>query len=60
MGEFTDKLKGAANEVAGKVKQVVGDATDRPDVQAEGVAQEGAGHIQNVKGSVKGALGDKI
>lgn len=60
MGEFTDKLKGAANEVAGKVKQVVGDATDRPDVEAEGHAQEAKGHVDNVKGSVKGALGDKI
>ena len=60
MGEFTDKLKGAANEVAGKVKQVVGDATDRPDIEAEGHAQEAKGHVDNVKGSVKGALGDKI
>jgi len=60
MGEFTDKLKAAANETVGKVKQVVGDATDRPDVEAEGHAQEAAGHVQNVKGDVKGALGDKI
>lgn len=60
MGEFTDKLKAAGNEAVGKIKQVVGDATDRPDVQAEGVAQEGAGKVQSVKGDVKGALGDKI
>lgn len=60
MGEFTDKLKGAANEAVGKVKQVVGDATDRPDVQAEGDMQEAAGHVQQAKGDVKGALGDKI
>ena len=60
MGEFTDKLKGAANEVAGKVKQAVGDASDRPDIQAEGEAQEGVGKLQHAKGTVKGALGDKI
>lgn len=60
MGEFTDKLKAAGNETVGKIKQVIGDATDRPDVQAEGVAQEGAGKVQSVKGDVKGALGDKI
>lgn len=60
MGEFTDKAKGVANEAVGKVKQAIGDATDRPDVQAEGVAQETAGDLQKAKGSVKGALGDKI
>ena len=60
MGEFTDKLKGAANEATGKVKQVAGDAADRPDIQAEGEAQEAAGGLQKAKGAVKGALGDKI
>jgi uncharacterized protein YjbJ (UPF0337 family) len=60
MGELTDKIKGVSNEIAGKVKQAVGDATDRPDVQAEGAAQEVKGEGQNLKGSVKGALGDKI
>lgn len=60
MGEFTDKVKGVSNEIAGKVKQAVGDATDNPKTQAEGVAQEGKGQGQNLKGSVKGALGDKV
>lgn len=60
MGEFTDKLKGTANEIAGKVKQATGHATDRPDIAAEGAAQETKGEGQNLKGTVKGALGDKI
>ena len=60
MGELTDKIKGVANEIAGKTKQAVGDATDRPDVQADGIAQEAKGEGQNLKGSVKGALGDKV
>lgn len=60
MGEFTDKLKGEANEVIGKVKRVVGDALDRPDIHAEGDAQEAAGDLQNAKGEIKGAFGDKI
>jgi uncharacterized protein YjbJ (UPF0337 family) len=60
MGELTDKIKGVANEIAGKTKQVVGDATDRPDIEADGAAQQAVGQGQNVKGSVKGALGDKI
>ena len=40
MGEITDKVKGAANEAAGKIKRAIGDATDRPDIRAEGDAQE--------------------
>ena len=60
MGEFTDKAKGAANEAIGTVKQAAGKATNNPDLHAKGVAQERKGEAQNVKGSVKGALGDKI
>lgn len=60
MGEFTDKAKGAANEAIGNVKQAAGKATNNPDLHAKGVAQERKGEAQNVKGSVKGALGDKI
>lgn len=60
MGEFTDKLKGGANEAMGKVKRAIGDALDRPDVHAEGDAQEAVGDLQQAKGSVKGAFGDKI
>ena len=54
MGEFTDKIKGVANEVAGKGKQLAGDAADRPDIEAEGAAQEATG----VKGKVL-ALGER-
>ncbi len=60
MGEFTDKAKGAANEAIGNVKQAAGKATNNPDLHAKGVAQERKGEAQNVKGSVKGALGDKV
>ncbi|SFR87743.1 CsbD family protein [Sphingomonas jatrophae] len=60
MGEMTDKIKGVANQVAGEVKKAVGDAQDRPDVVAEGEAQKTEGQAQHLKGSVKGALGDKI
>ena len=60
MGELTDKIKGAANEAAGNLKQAVGKATDNPDLVAKGKAQELKGEAQKVKGSVKGALGDKL
>ncbi|WP_066526997.1 general stress protein CsbD [Erythrobacter sp. CCH5-A1] len=56
MGEFTDKAKGAAKEVAGKVKQQSSD----PATRADGRAQEVDGKLDKAKGSVKGALGDRI
>ena len=60
MGELKDKAKGLANEAAGNVKQAVGKATDNERLRAEGVVQERKGEAQNLKGKVKGALGDKI
>ncbi len=56
MGELTDKAKGVANEAAGKLKQ----QSDDPRTRAEGRAQERKGEAQNLKGKIKGALGDKI
>jgi uncharacterized protein YjbJ (UPF0337 family) len=60
MGELTDKIKGNANEAAGKIKSGIGDATDNHDLEAEGKSQEAKGKGQQVKGQVKGALGDDI
>jgi uncharacterized protein YjbJ (UPF0337 family) len=60
MGELGDKAKGVGNEIAGKVKQGIGKATDDPLLHQEGVAQERRGEGQNLKGEVKGKLGDKI
>jgi len=60
MGEFTDKAKGLANETAGNVKQGVGKVTGNDRLRAKGIAQERKGEVQHVKGSVKGALGDKV
>lgn len=60
MGELTDKAKGLGNEIAGNIKQAAGKATDKPHLEAEGTAQERKGEGQNLKGSIKGALGDKV
>jgi uncharacterized protein YjbJ (UPF0337 family) len=60
MGEFTDKLDAAGNKIAGNVKEAVGKATDNDKLTAEGEAQQVKGTGQDVKGSVKGAVGDKI
>ncbi|MBW4331407.1 CsbD family protein [Stakelama sp. CBK3Z-3] len=56
MGELTDKIKGNANEAAGKLKQQSND----PATREEGAAQEGKGKAQQFAGKVKGALGDDI
>lgn len=69
MGELTDKIKGNVNEAIGKAKQAFADH-DTPDTQAEadrnaklkaeGAGQELQGKGQQVKGKIKGALGDDI
>ena len=56
MGELTDKIKGNVNEAIGKTKQ----NSDNPDTRGEGAAQELKGKGQQVAGSIKGALGDKV
>jgi uncharacterized protein YjbJ (UPF0337 family) len=60
MGEFTDKVKGHANEIAGKTKRAIGEATDNEKLVAEGDAQEAKGDLQKGIGAVKGAFNDKI
>ncbi len=52
MGEFTDKLKGGANQVAGDLKQGSAD----PAVREEGRAQESKGEGQELKGKIKGVI----
>lgn len=60
MGELTDKVKAAGNKTAGATKEAIGKATDNERLTAEGQAQKAKGTGQDIKGSVKGALGDKI
>lgn len=60
MGEMTDKVKAAGNKLAGSVKEAAGKATGNAELEAKGDAQKLKGTGQDVKGSVKGALGDKI
>lgn len=56
MGELTDKIKGNVNEALGKVKQ----HSDDPATRDEGAKQEVRGKGEQLKGSVKGMLGDDI
>lgn len=49
----TDKIEGAAHEAKGKIKEVVGGATNNPDLQAEGTAEKLAGKVQGKVGDVE-------
>jgi uncharacterized protein YjbJ (UPF0337 family) len=60
MSELTEKTKGLGNEIAGKAKVAVANATDNPKLHAKGEAQQLKGAAQKAVGSVEGALGDKI
>jgi uncharacterized protein YjbJ (UPF0337 family) len=60
MGEMHEKAKGLGNEIAGKTKQVIADATDNPKLKVEGEMQVAKGQVQNAVGEAEGALGNKI
>jgi uncharacterized protein YjbJ (UPF0337 family) len=50
-----DKLKNAAQEVSGKAKKNVGDATDNRDLQAEGATDEAGANVKQAGEKVKDA-----
>lgn len=56
MGEFIDKVKGHTNEAIGKLKQ----ESSNPETRAHGISQEMKGKGQQMKGDIKGKLGDDI
>jgi uncharacterized protein YjbJ (UPF0337 family) len=60
MSSTTDKIEGAANEIAGKGKQAVGELTGDKKLHAEGVEQEAKGGLQKAAGKVKDAIKDAI
>ncbi len=56
MSSTTDKIKGAANDAIGKVKEGAGRATDSDKMQAEGLAQQAKGKAQKGVGEAKDAV----
>ena len=56
MSSTTDKIKGVANEAAGKVKQDLGHATGNTHLEAEGVGQKVRGKAQKAVGDAKSAV----
>jgi uncharacterized protein YjbJ (UPF0337 family) len=71
MGSYKEQGRGLADEVKGKVKEEVGDATDNPRLENEGRMQKEEGRLrkdvarteERIKGGVeemKGSLRRKI
>ena len=58
MGGLGDKLEGKADELSGKVKEGVGDATDDDHLQAEGVGEQAEGKVEQAIGEAKDAWED--
>ena len=51
-----DKIENKADELAGQAKEKVGDATDNPDLQAEGSADQSKANLKQAGEDVKDAL----
>ena len=56
MTSTTDRIIGAANEVAGALKQAVGEAVGNPRLEIEGAAQRVKGQAQTSLGEAKDAV----
>ncbi|HEX6506586.1 MAG TPA: CsbD family protein [Chloroflexota bacterium] len=54
----SDRLGGKGQELKGRAQQAVGDLTGNEDQQAEGVANQGEGKLDQAKGDVKNAVDD--
>jgi len=52
-----DKVKGTFHEARGKVKEVAGEMTDNPKLEAKGRAENIAGRVQKKIGQVRKVLG---
>jgi uncharacterized protein YjbJ (UPF0337 family) len=54
-----DRIKGAAHEAKGKIKEVAGKATGDAKLEGEGKAEKTAGKVQNAWGGFKDAARGK-
>jgi len=55
-----DEIEGQAEALKGKVKQGVGNLTDDPQLENEGVDDEAAGNAQKAFGTAKRKAGEVI
>ena len=52
-----DKVEGTIHAVKGKLKEVAGQISGNPDLEAEGTEEKIAGKIQNKVGQIKTVFG---
>jgi len=52
-----DKAEGKYHEVKGKIKEMAGELTDNPKLEAKGKTEKIAGKVQEKIGQVKKVLG---
>ena len=54
---MNDKVEGTLHEANGKVKEVAGEISDNPNLEAKGKSEKIAGKVQEKIGQVKKVLG---
>jgi uncharacterized protein YjbJ (UPF0337 family) len=52
-----DQMEGTFHKIKGKVKEVAGELSDDPKLEAEGTGEKIAGKVQEKIGQVKKVLG---
>jgi uncharacterized protein YjbJ (UPF0337 family) len=52
-----DRAEGMFHEVKGKAKEIAGELSDHPELEAEGTGEKVAGKVQQKIGLVKKILG---
>lgn len=55
-----DEIAGKIDQLKGKVKQAVGDATNDPQLHDEGVADEAGGELREGYGKVRSKVGEAV
>jgi uncharacterized protein YjbJ (UPF0337 family) len=56
----SDRIKGAAHQAKGAVKEAAGKMTGDKKVEAEGAAEKAAGKVQNAVGGLKDAAREAL
>ena len=56
----SDRLKGKAKDVAGRVERQAGEWTGNDDMQADGTKKQVEGKVQNTAGKIKDAGRDAL
>jgi uncharacterized protein YjbJ (UPF0337 family) len=55
-----DEMEGKWEKAKGKVKEKAGEATGNRDLEAEGLAQQGAGEAQDAFGKARRKAGEAV